>query len=49
VSAWNLSLLGLAGAIWLTIFFAMAYAVRATELMRARGLEPPRASRPNGT
>ena len=28
VSAWNLSLLGLAGAIWLTIFTAMAYAVR---------------------
>jgi hypothetical protein len=28
VSAWNLSLLGLAGAIWLTIFMAMAYAVR---------------------
>jgi hypothetical protein len=28
MSAWNLSLLGLAGAIWLTIFMAMAYAVR---------------------
>jgi hypothetical protein len=28
VSAWNLSLLGLAGAIWLTIFTAIAYAVR---------------------
>ena len=28
VSAWNLSLLGLAGAIWLTIFMAIAYAVR---------------------
>jgi hypothetical protein len=28
VSAWNLCLLGLAGAIWLTIFTAMAYAVR---------------------
>ena len=28
VSAWNLSLLGLAGAIWLAIFSAMAYAVR---------------------
>jgi hypothetical protein len=49
MSAWNLSLLGLAGAIWLTIFTAMAYAVRATGVMRARGLEPPQASRPNGT
>jgi hypothetical protein len=29
VSAWNLSLLGLAGAIWLTIFSAIALAVRA--------------------
>jgi hypothetical protein len=29
VSAWNLSLLGIGGAIWLTIFMAMAYAVRA--------------------
>jgi hypothetical protein len=29
VSAWNLSLLGLAGAIWLTIFSAIAFAVRA--------------------
>jgi hypothetical protein len=28
VSGWNLSLLGLAGAIWLTIFSAMVYAVR---------------------
>ena len=28
VSAWNLSLLGLAGAIWLAIFSAIAYAVR---------------------
>ena len=28
VSAWNLSLLGLAGAIWLTILSAMVYAVR---------------------
>ena len=28
VSAWNLSMLGLAGAIWLTIFSAIAYAVR---------------------
>jgi hypothetical protein len=28
VSAWNLCLLGLAGAIWLTIFTAMAYAIR---------------------
>jgi hypothetical protein len=28
VSAWNLSLLGAAGAIWLTIFTAIAYAVR---------------------
>jgi hypothetical protein len=28
VSAWNLSLLGIAGAIWLTIFSAMVYAVR---------------------
>jgi hypothetical protein len=28
VSAWNLSLLGVAGAIWLTIFTAIAYAVR---------------------
>jgi hypothetical protein len=27
VSAWNLSLLGLAGAIWLAIFSAMIYAV----------------------
>ena len=49
MSAWNLSLLGLAGAIWLTIFSALVHAVRAAELMRARGLEPPRASRPNGT
>jgi hypothetical protein len=29
VSAWNLSLLGLAGAIWLTIFSAIAFVVRA--------------------
>jgi hypothetical protein len=29
VSAWNLSLLGLAGAIWLTILSAIVYAVRA--------------------
>jgi hypothetical protein len=29
VSAWNLSLLGLAGAIWLTIFSAIVFAVRA--------------------
>jgi hypothetical protein len=28
VSAWNLSLLGIAGAIWLAIFSAVAYAVR---------------------
>ena len=49
MSAWNLSLLGLAGAIWLTIITAIAYAVRAADVMRARGLEPPRASRPNGT
>jgi hypothetical protein len=28
VSAWNLSLLAVAGAIWLTIFWAMAYVVR---------------------
>jgi hypothetical protein len=28
VSAWNLCLLGLAGAIWITIFSAMVYAVR---------------------
>jgi hypothetical protein len=28
VSAWNLSLLGLAGTIWLTIFSAMVYAAR---------------------
>jgi hypothetical protein len=28
VSVWNLCLLGLAGAIWLTILMAMAYAVR---------------------
>jgi hypothetical protein len=28
VSAWILSLLGLAGAIWLAIFSAMVYAVR---------------------
>jgi hypothetical protein len=28
VSAWNLSLLALAGAIWLAIFSAMIYAVR---------------------
>jgi hypothetical protein len=28
VSAWNLSLLGLAGAIWLTILTAIAYTVR---------------------
>jgi hypothetical protein len=28
VSAWNLSLLGLAGAIWLTILSAIAYVVR---------------------
>ena len=31
VSAWNLSLLGLAGAIWLTIFTAMVYAVRVRD------------------
>jgi len=29
VSAWTLSLLGLAGAIWLTIVSAIAFAVRA--------------------
>jgi hypothetical protein len=28
VSAWNLSLLGLAGAIWLLIFSAIVYAIR---------------------
>jgi hypothetical protein len=28
VSAWILSLLGLAGAIWIAIFSAMLYAVR---------------------
>jgi hypothetical protein len=28
MSAWNLSLLGLAGATWLAIFSAMVYAVR---------------------
>jgi hypothetical protein len=28
VSAWNLSLLGLAGGIWLAIFSAMLYALR---------------------
>jgi hypothetical protein len=28
VSAWNLSLLGLAGAIWLTILSAIVFAVR---------------------
>jgi hypothetical protein len=28
VSAWNLSLLGLAAAIWLAMFSAMVYAVR---------------------
>jgi len=28
VSAWNLSLLGLAGAIWLTIFSAIFFVVR---------------------
>jgi hypothetical protein len=29
VSAWNLSLLGLAGGIWLAIFSAMVYVLRA--------------------
>jgi hypothetical protein len=28
VSAWNVSLLGLAGAIWLLIFSAIVYAIR---------------------
>jgi hypothetical protein len=28
MSAWNLGLLGCAGAIWLAIFSAMVYAVR---------------------
>jgi hypothetical protein len=28
VSAWNLSLLGLAGGIWIAILFAMVYALR---------------------
>jgi hypothetical protein len=28
MSAWNLSLLGMAGAIWLAIFSAIFYAVR---------------------
>jgi hypothetical protein len=28
MSAWNLSLLGMAGAIWLAIFSAIVYAIR---------------------
>jgi hypothetical protein len=47
VSMWN-ALLGLSvAAIWLAMVSAVAYRVRAT--VRARGLEPPRAARPNGT
>ncbi len=51
MTTWTLSLLALAAAIWLAILSVMVYAVRVPRLesMRARGLEPPRASRPNGT
>jgi hypothetical protein len=41
---WNLSLLALAGAIWLAIFSAIVYAVRARTYayaVRAEGFEPP--------
>jgi hypothetical protein len=50
---WTLSLLALAAAIWLAILSAVVYACtfapERPAAMRARGLEPPRASRPSGS
>ena len=48
MSAWNLSLLGLAGAIWLTIFTAMAYAVACAPDAGER-TRTSKGRTPNGT
>jgi hypothetical protein len=47
VTMWNAILGTGVVAIWLAMVSAVAFRVRAT--VRARGLEPPRAARPNGT
>jgi hypothetical protein len=47
MSMWNAILGTSVAAIWFAMVSAVAYRVRAT--VRARGLEPPRAVRPNGT
>ena len=49
VSAWNLSLLGLAGAIWIAIFSAMAYALRVRACrLRECGREDSNLQGPRG-
>jgi hypothetical protein len=48
MTMWNAILGTGVAAIWLAMVSAVAYRVRAATV-RARGLEPPRAARPNGT
>jgi hypothetical protein len=43
---WTLTIMLGVTAIWLSMLSAVWYRIR---LMRVRGLEPPRAARPNGT
>jgi hypothetical protein len=46
MDAWTIILMLGATAIWTTMVIAVAWRIR---LVRAEGLEPPRAVKPNGT
>ena len=46
MDAWTIILMLGATAIWTAMVFAVAWRIR---LMRAEGLEPPRAVKPGGT
>jgi hypothetical protein len=46
MDAWTIILMLGATAIWTTMVVAVAWRIR---LVRAEGLEPPRAVKPNGT
>ena len=46
MDVWSVSLMFGATALWTTMLVAVAVRIR---LVRARGLEPPRAARPSGT
>ena len=50
MTIWNAALVTGVATIWVAMVSAVAYAcARRANEVRARGLEPPRAARPNGT